>query len=189
MRTSSSSAAVHPTPSLWYFHAIDYRAVEEETGSVGDKPNSASIKFAEVIETILECVAVVIDNKLISRIVDLDATIDLNIPDFLGNIPAKEAESALARAFALTPRKTEEGVLHYLGKELLGIGAQGAAEGDNSDEMSIDAVCNQAAFLLVRKDGNEDGRFTTISKNKNIPIVEFEKNAELEQVLRNLFAR
>jgi hypothetical protein len=65
--------------------------------------------------------------------------------------------------------------------------AQGAAAGDNSDEVSIDAVCPQSALLLIRKDGDEDGRFTTISKSKNIPMLVFEKNMELEAVLKNLF--
>ncbi len=65
--------------------------------------------------------------------------------------------------------------------------AQGAAAGDNSDELSIDAVCPQSALLLVRKDGDEDGRFTKISKSKGIPMISFEKNMELENLLETLF--
>ena len=65
--------------------------------------------------------------------------------------------------------------------------AQGAAPGDNTDEISIDAVCPESDLLIVRKDGNEDGRFTTISKEKNIPLIEFEKNMELAKVLKDLF--
>ena len=67
--------------------------------------------------------------------------------------------------------------------------AQGAAAGDNSDEMSIDAVCPQSSLLLVRKDGDEDGRFTTISKNRKIPMISFEKNMDLEGILQNLFSK
>ena len=67
--------------------------------------------------------------------------------------------------------------------------AQGASAGDNSDEMSIDAVCPQSSLLLVRKDGDEDGRFTAISKNRKIPMIVFEKNMELEGVLQNLFSK
>ncbi len=67
--------------------------------------------------------------------------------------------------------------------------SQGAAPGDNSDEMSIDAVCPKANFMIVRKDGNEDGRFSTISKSKNIPLVLFEKNLELVDVLKSVFAK
>jgi hypothetical protein len=67
--------------------------------------------------------------------------------------------------------------------------AQGAAPGDNSDELSIDAVCPQSDLLLVRKDGDEDKRFTAISTSKKIPLVIFEKNMELADVLKNLFQK
>ena len=42
---------------------------------------------------------------------------------------------------------------------------------------------------IVKKEGDEDGRFTTISKDKNIPILLFDKNMELENVLRDLFSK
>ena len=67
--------------------------------------------------------------------------------------------------------------------------SQGAAPGDNSDEMSIDAVCPNADLLLVRKDGDEDKRFTAISTSRKIPLVTFEKNMELSDVLKNLYKK
>jgi hypothetical protein len=67
--------------------------------------------------------------------------------------------------------------------------AQGAAPGDNSDELSIDAVCPQASLLIVKKDGDADGRFTTISKSMNIPMISYDKNMELESVLKGLFGK
>jgi hypothetical protein len=67
--------------------------------------------------------------------------------------------------------------------------AQGAAPGDNSDEQSIDAVCPQADVMVVRKDGDEDKRFTTISTGKKIPLIMFEKNMELSDVLKNLYQK
>ena len=67
--------------------------------------------------------------------------------------------------------------------------AQGAAPGDNSDEISIDAVCPFASLLIVKTDGDTDGRFTTISKDKNIPMIPFEKNLDLEAVIKNLFSK
>jgi hypothetical protein len=67
--------------------------------------------------------------------------------------------------------------------------SQGASAGDNSDEQSIDAVCPRAQILLIRKDGDEDGRFTTIAKKGNIPMLVFEKNLEIEAVLKSLFAK
>lgn len=94
----------------------------------------------------------------------------------------------IARTKALIEEAKKEGI-KIIGAHVEGMArrAQGAAPGDNSDEMSIDAVCPFASLLIVRKDGNEDGRFTTISKSKNIPLIEFEKNLELEQVLVGLF--
>jgi hypothetical protein len=67
--------------------------------------------------------------------------------------------------------------------------AQGAAAGDNSDEVSIDAICPPSDLLLVRSDGDEDKRFTSIALSKKIPIVTFEKNMELSDVLKNLFQK
>jgi hypothetical protein len=67
--------------------------------------------------------------------------------------------------------------------------SQGASAGDNSDEQSIDAVCPRSQILLVRKDGDEDGRFTTIAKKSGIPMLVFEKNLEVEGVLKSLFVK
>jgi hypothetical protein len=67
--------------------------------------------------------------------------------------------------------------------------AQGAAPGDNSDELSIDAVCPQSDMLLVRNDGDEDKRFTAIATDKKIPKAGFDKNMELSDVLKNLYQK
>jgi hypothetical protein len=67
--------------------------------------------------------------------------------------------------------------------------AQGADPGDNTDELSIDAVGPNADFLIVRKDGNEDGRFSAIAQGKNIPLVQVEKNMELFEVLKQVFTQ
>ena len=67
--------------------------------------------------------------------------------------------------------------------------AQGAAPGDNSDELSIDAVCPEAAILFIRKDGDGDGRFTAISKDKSIPMLSFEKNMDIPKVLKSLYEK
>ncbi|MFH1940744.1 MAG: DUF6305 family protein [bacterium] len=67
--------------------------------------------------------------------------------------------------------------------------SRGASPGDNTDELSIDAVCPESSLLIIRKDGNEDGRFTAISTDKKIQMIEFEKNMDLEKVLKSLFAK
>jgi hypothetical protein len=65
--------------------------------------------------------------------------------------------------------------------------AKNAAPGDNSDEMSIDAVCPKSAFLIVRKDGDEDGRFSAFAKK--LPVLFFEKNTEMQTVLKGIYGK
>jgi uncharacterized protein with PQ loop repeat len=67
--------------------------------------------------------------------------------------------------------------------------AQGAAVGDNTDELSIDAVAPNSDLLVIRKEGNQDRRFTIIAEEKNIPMIEVEKNLELIPELKKLFTR
>jgi hypothetical protein len=99
-------------------------------------------------------------------------------------------EDELDRAKKLIAEARKQGIkvvgAHVEGMERR---AQGAAPGDNSDEQSIDAVCPQSDLLLVRKDGDEDKRFTAISTGKKIPQVTFEKNMELSDVLKNLYQK
>jgi hypothetical protein len=65
--------------------------------------------------------------------------------------------------------------------------SQGASPGDNSDEQSIDAVCLNADLMIVRSDGDEDRRFTIISEGRGIPLILFEKNMDLGDVLTRVF--
>jgi len=96
----------------------------------------------------------------------------------------------IARTKALIEEARKQGI-KVIGAHVEGMSrrAQGAAPGDNSDEISIDAVCPFSALMIIRKDGNEDGRFTAISKAGGIPMIEFDKSLELEQLLANLFAK
>jgi hypothetical protein len=65
--------------------------------------------------------------------------------------------------------------------------AQGAAVGDNTDELSIDAVAPKSDLLIVIKEGNADGRFTVISQDKGIPMIEVEKLLDLIAEFEKLF--
>lgn len=67
--------------------------------------------------------------------------------------------------------------------------AKGAAPGDNSDELSIDAVCPNSTFMIVKEDGNEDNRFTNISNGYDIPLILFEKNLDITGVLEKVFTK
>ena len=96
----------------------------------------------------------------------------------------------LTRPAALIDAAKKGGVL-LVGAHIEGMArrSQGAEAGDNSDEQSIDAVCPHSQLLVIRKDGDEDGRFTAIAKKQNIPMIAFEKNLEIEGVLKSLFGR
>jgi hypothetical protein len=96
----------------------------------------------------------------------------------------------IERTKALIGEAKKQGI-KVLGAHIEGMArrAQGASPGDNSDELSIDAVCPLSSLLIIRKDGDEDGRFTRISKSKNIPMISFEKNMELESLLKSLFVK
>lgn len=67
--------------------------------------------------------------------------------------------------------------------------AQGASTGDNTDELSIDAVAPQVDFLIINKDGDSDGRFTTIAQEKNLPMVVVVKNLELMEEIKKIFTK
>ena len=65
--------------------------------------------------------------------------------------------------------------------------AQGASAGDTTDEQSIDAVAPNSNLLVIHKDGNADNRFSIISKEKNIPMLEVEKTIDLVGEFKKLF--
>jgi hypothetical protein len=99
-------------------------------------------------------------------------------------------DDEIARAGALIAEAKKKGIM-IIGAHVEGMErrAKNAAPGDNSDEMSIDAVCPKAQLLLVRKDGDEDGRFTALGKKFNIPVTFYEKSLELNTVLKTLFGK
>ncbi len=99
-------------------------------------------------------------------------------------------QEELNRTAALIDEAERQGIT-IIGAHVEGMSrrAQGASAGDNSDELSIDAVCPRSDLLVVREDGDADLRFSIISENLDIPIILFEKNMELGDVMTSLFAR
>ncbi len=65
--------------------------------------------------------------------------------------------------------------------------AQAAAPGDNSDELSIDAVMPFADVMVVRQDGDEDRRFSIISETIGVPLILFERNMEMGDAFGKVF--
>lgn len=97
-------------------------------------------------------------------------------------------DDELARTKALIAEAKKQGI-KVIGSHIEGMArrSQGASTGDNTDEMSIDAVCNVSDLMIVKKEGDSDGRFTTISKGKNIPLILFEMNTEIQEVLKKVY--
>lgn len=97
-------------------------------------------------------------------------------------------DDELARTKALIAEAKKQGI-KVIGSHIEGMArrSQGASSGDNTDEMSIDAVCAVSDFMIVKKEGDSDGRFTTISKGKNIPLILFEMNTEISDVLKKIY--
>jgi hypothetical protein len=99
-------------------------------------------------------------------------------------------EDEIARTKALIAAAKKQNI-KVIGAHIEGMArrAQGASPGDNSDELSIDTVCPFSSLLIVKKEGDEDGRFTTISKDKGVPLITYDKNMDLQNVLRDLFSK
>ncbi len=99
-------------------------------------------------------------------------------------------DDELKRTVLLIEEARREGVI-IIGAHIEGLKrrAQGAAAGDTTDEQTIDAVAPKADLLIINKEGNVDGRFTTIAKEKKIPLIEVEKNLDLMTELGKLFQK
>ncbi len=67
--------------------------------------------------------------------------------------------------------------------------AQGADPGDNTDELSIDAVAPNSDFLIINKEGNADGRFTTIANEKQMAILTVAKNLDLLEIVKQIYGQ
>ena len=99
-------------------------------------------------------------------------------------------DDELKRSAELIDEARKEGI-KIIGAHIEGMKrrSQGAAAGDTTDEQSIDAVAPNSDLLIINKEGDSDGRFTTISKAKNIPMVVVEKNLDLVAELQKLFGK
>lgn len=97
-------------------------------------------------------------------------------------------DDELRRTEALIAEAKKQGI-KVIGSHIEGMARRSAeaAEGDNSDELSIDAVCPKSDLMIIKNEGDSDGRFTTISKTKNIPMYGFELNNDITAVLEKIF--
>jgi hypothetical protein len=96
----------------------------------------------------------------------------------------------LSRTEALIAEAKRQGMT-VIGSHVEGMErrAQGASPGDNSDELSIDAVMPNSHVMVVRQDGDEDRRFSIISESTGIPLILFEKNMEMGDAFAKIFKK
>ena len=99
-------------------------------------------------------------------------------------------DDELKRTAELIDEARKEGI-KIIGAHVEGMKrrSQGAAAGDTTDEQAIDAVAPNSDLLIINQEGDSDGRFTTISKAKNIPMIVVEKNLDLVTELGKLFGK
>ena len=58
-----------------------------------------------------------------------------------------------------------------------------------ADERCIDAVAPFANYLVVKKDGNEDGRFDTIAKKTGAPLTIIDDAMDFGDVVKAMYAK
>lgn len=72
-----------------------------------------------------------------------------------------------------------------IGVHIGGESKRGAAGSDN--ERMIEAVAPYVNYLIVTKDGNQDGRFSKIAREKNIPLTEVDYALDVVEVFKKVF--
>ena len=58
-----------------------------------------------------------------------------------------------------------------------------------ADERCIDAVAPFAQYLIVKKDGNADGRFDTIANKSGAPLTIIDDAMDLGEVVKRMYAK
>jgi hypothetical protein len=58
-----------------------------------------------------------------------------------------------------------------------------------ADERCIDAIAPFSHYLVVKKDGNEDGRFDAISKKTGAPLTIIDDAIDFSEVVKKMYAR
>lgn len=59
----------------------------------------------------------------------------------------------------------------------------------SADEQSIDAIAPFADYLVVKKDANDDGRFTKISQKTKAPLTIIDDTVDFIQVIKQMYQK
>ena len=72
---------------------------------------------------------------------------------------------------------------------IIGAHIEGEARRGGYCEEIIDLVAPRVDYLIVRSDGNKDGRFDLIAKEKNIPLIIIKETIKLNNLLKEMFIK
>lgn len=79
-----------------------------------------------------------------------------------------------------------------LGMQIIAVQIEGKARRDNiggPNERSIDAIVPFADHIIVKKGGNEDGRFTKIAQENKIPLTIIDETIDFMQVIEKMYPK
>jgi hypothetical protein len=76
-----------------------------------------------------------------------------------------------------------------LGKKIILAQIEGATRRGASSDKITDSLIEFTNYLLIKEDANEDGKFTTISEENDIPLLFFEKTSDVRDILKELFTK
>jgi hypothetical protein len=92
-------------------------------------------------------------------------------------------DQELARVKSLVNAAKERGVF------VLGIHTEGEARRGGNCERVINEVIPLLDYLLLRSDGNKDGRFDLITEEHKVPMVVVDETAEIGDLLKEIFRK
>jgi hypothetical protein len=58
-----------------------------------------------------------------------------------------------------------------------------------ADERCIDAIAPLAQYLVVKKDGNEDGRFDAIARKSGAPLTIMDDSLDFSEIVEKMYAK
>jgi len=70
---------------------------------------------------------------------------------------------------------------------IIGLHVGGEARRGPLSAKFIELAAPKADYLIITEDGNEDGYFTKLSKEKKIPLIVVKETTELGDLLKKIF--
>lgn len=79
---------------------------------------------------------------------------------------------------------------HSMGIKVIGSQLEGMSRRtDAADDLSIDSVAPFSDALMVKEEGNADGRFSKIADEKKIPLFSVKQPMEMAPILKTIFGK